>query len=155
MIEKLHSKTLIITNYNHFTSTQNFRGKPGNELQNLAMRWGVGDHPLLKVFWHFLCEIHTYPHILQNVSFQGGSHLPIFPPLHIPWEQGHPWNQHCPHCWGKLQKEKNQPKDSRFMPIENRCGWTTTRGCSTCTDPTSSTQTLALWPTGSNSKRSD
>ena len=41
------------------------------------------------------------------------------------------------------------------LTCESRCGWTTTRGCSTCTVLTSSTQTLALWPTGSSSSRSD
>ena len=158
--------------------------------------------PCSRYFPHFSCNTHASAYLfLQNVSLQGGSHLQIFPSLHIPWEQGHPWNQHCPHCWGKLWESATDTKKQCFFvfhwffgkissvealggegtPIksflwlgflnpsltckymmvetpltcESRCGWTTTRGCSTCTVLTSSTQTLALWPTGSSSSRSD
>ena len=90
-----------------------FRGKPGNELQNLAMWWGVGDHPLLKVFVSYFSQI-----ILSKwICSQGGSHLPIFPSLHIPWEQGHPWNQHSPHRWGEKKLGKDVSFVKRWMQV--------------------------------------
>ena len=55
---------------------------------------------------------------LQNVHFQGGSHLPIFPSLHIPWEQGHPRNQHRPHCWGELCQKPTCSSDDQWSCLK-------------------------------------
>ena len=43
-----------------------FRGKPGNELQNLAMWWGVGDHPLLEVLVSYCVPQHTHTQALPT-----------------------------------------------------------------------------------------
>ena len=54
-----------------------------------------------------------------------------------------------------LKRKEKPPVSSTFKLDVHRCGWTTTRGCSTCTAPISSTLTLALYQTGSSSNRSD